>query len=103
VIAMTLGEIAAVVDGAVDPLLADELVTGAAFVDSRSPVPGGLFVALPGERVDGHAACVLKGGADRSRLALVTGMSNELGARRGSDVRGAIGRAIVHDQRLVTG
>ena len=29
-------------------------VTGAAFLDSRSPVPGGLFVAVAGERVDGH-------------------------------------------------
>ncbi len=55
------------------------------------------------ERVDGHAARVRKGGADGRRLALVTGMSNELGARRGSDIRGAIGRTIVHDHHLVTG
>jgi len=43
-----------VVDGEVhgDPAL---VVTGAAYVDSRSPVTDGLFVAIVGERVDGHA------------------------------------------------
>lgn len=52
-IAMTLAEIAAVVDGTVegDP---DLVVDAPAYVDSRSPVPGGLFVAVVGERVDGH-------------------------------------------------
>ena len=50
---MTLAEVAAVVGGVVDgdP---STTVTGAAFVDSRSPEPGGLFVAVAGERVDGH-------------------------------------------------
>jgi UDP-N-acetylmuramoyl-tripeptide--D-alanyl-D-alanine ligase len=52
-IAMTLQEIADVVGGSVDgdPSL---VVTGAAYVDSRAPVQGGLFVAVAGERVDGH-------------------------------------------------
>ena len=54
-IAMTLAEIADVVGGEVhDDPGATVTVTGDAFVDSRSPVPGGLFVAVPGERVDGH-------------------------------------------------
>jgi UDP-N-acetylmuramoyl-tripeptide--D-alanyl-D-alanine ligase len=53
-IAMTLAEIAAVVDGRVDGGDAGLRVSGPAFVDSRSAVPGGLFVAVPGERVDGH-------------------------------------------------
>jgi UDP-N-acetylmuramoyl-tripeptide--D-alanyl-D-alanine ligase len=50
---MRLDEIARVVGGEVhgDPELT---VTGHAYVDSRSPVPGGLFVAIVGERVDGH-------------------------------------------------
>jgi UDP-N-acetylmuramoyl-tripeptide--D-alanyl-D-alanine ligase len=53
VIAMTLQEIADVVGGTVDgdPSL---VVSGAAYVDSRTPVPDGLFVAVAGERVDGH-------------------------------------------------
>jgi len=50
---LTLAEIAAVVGGEVhgDPGLT---VTGAAYLDSREPVAGGLFVAVAGERVDGH-------------------------------------------------
>jgi len=51
---MTLGEIAAVVDGHVEASLSDVRVTAEAFVDSRAPVAGGLFVALAGERTDGH-------------------------------------------------
>jgi UDP-N-acetylmuramoyl-tripeptide--D-alanyl-D-alanine ligase len=52
-IEMTLAEIAAAVGGRVDGDPAVR-VTGAAFVDSRAAVPGGLFVAVPGDRVDGH-------------------------------------------------
>ncbi|GCD91702.1 UDP-N-acetylmuramoyl-tripeptide--D-alanyl-D-alanine ligase [Nocardioides sp. LS1] len=52
-IPMTLAEIAAVVDGSVsgDP---DLLVHAPAYVDSRNPIQGGLFVAVVGEHVDGH-------------------------------------------------
>ena len=52
-IPMTLAEIASVVDGAVDgdPRLT---VLGPAFIDSRAPIEGGLFVAVAGEQVDGH-------------------------------------------------
>ncbi|WP_238997802.1 UDP-N-acetylmuramoyl-tripeptide--D-alanyl-D-alanine ligase [Nocardioides limicola] len=61
---MTLAEIAAVVDGRV----CDDtgvVVTGPAFVDSRAVEPGGLFVAVAGERVDGHdfASAAVAGGA----------------------------------------
>jgi UDP-N-acetylmuramoyl-tripeptide--D-alanyl-D-alanine ligase len=63
-IAMTLAEIAAVVGGEVagDP---STEVSGAAFVDTRQPVAGGLFVAVVGERVDGHdfAAAATSAGA----------------------------------------
>jgi len=53
VIAMTLAEIADVVGG---ELHGDEslVVTGPAFVDSRLVEPGGLFVAVVGDHVDGH-------------------------------------------------
>ncbi len=50
-ISMTLAEIAAVVGGAAH---GDATVTGAAFIDTRTPETGGLFVAIAGERIDGH-------------------------------------------------
>ena len=55
-IPLTLGEVAAAVHGrlveAPDP---STRVTGSVEFDSRRIVTGGLFVALPGERVDGYA------------------------------------------------
>lgn len=63
-IAMTLPEIADVVGGTT---VHDTGVTvdGPAFLDSRVAERGGLFVAIVGERVDGHdyAAAALSGGA----------------------------------------
>jgi UDP-N-acetylmuramoyl-tripeptide--D-alanyl-D-alanine ligase len=52
---MTLREIAAVVGGSVSPDVADVVVSGPPYLDSRQALPGGLFVAVVGERVDGHA------------------------------------------------
>ncbi|MEZ5192852.1 MAG: UDP-N-acetylmuramoyl-tripeptide--D-alanyl-D-alanine ligase [Nocardioides sp.] len=66
---MTLAEIASVVGGRVDGDRADgggsAVVDGEAFLDSRSPVPGGLFVAFAGQHADGHdyAAAAVAGGA----------------------------------------
>jgi UDP-N-acetylmuramoyl-tripeptide--D-alanyl-D-alanine ligase len=65
VIALSLGQVAALVGGEVvdgDPGLE---VSGPAFLDSRAPEPGGLFVAFAGEHVDGHdfAAGAVQGGA----------------------------------------
>jgi UDP-N-acetylmuramoyl-tripeptide--D-alanyl-D-alanine ligase len=55
VIPLRLDEIAGLVGGALadapDPAAT---VTGTVEFDSRQVTPGGLFVALPGERVDGH-------------------------------------------------
>jgi UDP-N-acetylmuramoyl-tripeptide--D-alanyl-D-alanine ligase len=54
VIPLTLGSIADITGGALaggDPSVA---VTGEFVIDSRRAVPGGLFVAVAGERVDGH-------------------------------------------------
>ena len=50
-------------DGA--PSAAEAVVTGPVVVDSRQAVPGALFAALPGERVDGHdyAAAAARNGA----------------------------------------
>jgi UDP-N-acetylmuramoyl-tripeptide--D-alanyl-D-alanine ligase len=52
-IPLSLAQIAAVTGGTVsgDPSV---MVTAPAYLDSRKPFPGGLFVAIAGERVDGH-------------------------------------------------
>jgi len=63
-IPLSLAEIAGIVGGAVDgdPQIS---IVAPAFLDSRRPEPGGLFVAFAGERVDGHdfAAAAVAGGA----------------------------------------
>lgn len=64
-IAMTLRELADVVGGTVHDGADDVVVKAPAFVDSRKAQAGGLFVALPGERVDGHdyVEAAMAGGA----------------------------------------
>ena len=63
-IELTAAQVAAATGGRLqaDP---DVTVTGAVIIDSRSAAPGALFVALPGERVDGHdfAAAAVEAGA----------------------------------------
>jgi UDP-N-acetylmuramoyl-tripeptide--D-alanyl-D-alanine ligase len=54
VIELTLREIADVVGGRVHSASGDEKVTGTVEFDTRKVTEGGLFVALPGARVDGH-------------------------------------------------
>ncbi|GEL23305.1 UDP-N-acetylmuramoyl-tripeptide--D-alanyl-D-alanine ligase [Pseudonocardia sulfidoxydans NBRC 16205] len=64
-IAMTLAEVAAVTGGRLHRATGDEQVASVEF-DSRKAAPGVLFLALPGERVDGHsfaAAAVASGAA----------------------------------------
>ncbi|MET0789025.1 MAG: UDP-N-acetylmuramoyl-tripeptide--D-alanyl-D-alanine ligase [Cellulomonas sp.] len=81
-IALTAAEIAAATGGvlrgaaATDPAL---VVSGPVVVDSRDDVTGGLFVALPGEHVDGH---------DYAAVAVAAGAALVLAAR---DVTGAGG------------
>jgi UDP-N-acetylmuramoyl-tripeptide--D-alanyl-D-alanine ligase len=63
-IPLTLAEIAEVTGGRLHNATGRETVTGSVEFDSRKIGPGGLFVAVPGERVDGHdfaAAAVEKG------------------------------------------
>jgi UDP-N-acetylmuramoyl-tripeptide--D-alanyl-D-alanine ligase len=64
-IEMRLADVAAVTGGRLHRATGDELVRAVEF-DSRAVRPGGLFLALPGERVDGHefaAAAVAAGAA----------------------------------------
>ena len=53
-IGLTLAEIAAITGGVLDLADPGTVVTGPVVIDSRRAGPGGLFAALPGERVDGH-------------------------------------------------
>ncbi len=65
-IALTLAEVAAATGGTLQGARADAVVDGPVVVDSRAVAPGSLFVALAGERADGHdfaAAAVAAGAA----------------------------------------
>ena len=54
-IAMTLAEIASVCDGVVTDAASSLVVGGSFVIDSRAAGPGDVFVAVVGERVDGHS------------------------------------------------
>jgi len=55
VIGFTVHELARITSGVLDEVTNPaRLVTGPVVIDSRQAVPGALFAALPGERVDGH-------------------------------------------------
>jgi UDP-N-acetylmuramoyl-tripeptide--D-alanyl-D-alanine ligase len=54
VLDLTLAEIATAVGGTLHDADPATVVTGGVEYDSRRVGPGGLFLALPGERVDGH-------------------------------------------------
>ena len=64
-IELTLAEIAEAVSGRLHRADGGERVTGSVEFDSRKVTDGGLFVALPGERADGHdfAASAVAAGA----------------------------------------
>jgi UDP-N-acetylmuramoyl-tripeptide--D-alanyl-D-alanine ligase len=64
-IEMTMAEVASAVGGVLHGATGTEAVTGGVEFDSRQVGPGGLFVAVPGERVDGHdfAAAAMAAGA----------------------------------------
>lgn len=64
-IELSLVEVADAVGGVLHGCSGTEMVTGGVEFDSRRVQPGGLFVALPGERVDGHdfAAAAMAAGA----------------------------------------
>ena len=53
-IPLTLGEVATIVDGDLRGADPATVVTGSVEFDSREVTPGGLFLAFPGEHVDGH-------------------------------------------------
>lgn len=77
---LTLGEIAGIVGGRLVGGHPDVAVTGSVEFDSRRLERGGLFLALPGERVDGHEFVA---------GALDAGAAAALVAREVADVAGA--------------
>jgi len=89
-LAMTLAEIARAVGGSLHDADPAALVTGPARYDSRLIEPGDLFVAFPGEKVDGHdfAARAVAGGA----AAVLAGRSVGVPAIVVEDVRAGLGR-----------
>ncbi|RJQ81085.1 UDP-N-acetylmuramoyl-tripeptide--D-alanyl-D-alanine ligase [Amycolatopsis panacis] len=64
-IELSLAEIAGIVGGRLHRTDGSPVVTGSVEFDTRQVGPGGLFLALPGERVDGHdfAAQAIESGA----------------------------------------
>jgi UDP-N-acetylmuramoyl-tripeptide--D-alanyl-D-alanine ligase len=71
-IPMTLGEIAAVVSGRLRNADPSAVVPGPVHYDSRAVTPGSLFLALPGEHVDGH---------DYARAAVASGAAAVIASR----------------------
>jgi UDP-N-acetylmuramoyl-tripeptide--D-alanyl-D-alanine ligase len=103
VIELSLAEIAAAVGGR---LSGDGTVTvtGAVTVDSRGVGPGDLFVALPGERVDGHDFLAAAAGAGAA-AALTTRPDDALPCVVVDDGVAALGllAAAVHRRMVASG
>ena len=84
-IALSLAQIADIVGGRLTDISAQEAaatkVTGTVEFDSRAVTSGGLFLALPGARADGHdhAAAAVAAGA-----AHIQGCVNGYGERTGN-------------------
>jgi UDP-N-acetylmuramoyl-tripeptide--D-alanyl-D-alanine ligase len=90
-IEMSLAEVAEVVGGVAHGAAS---VTGAAFVDTRTPEPGGLFVALAGERVDGHDFASAAG--DAGAAAVLGSRPTDLPTVVVDDVTAALGLLARH-------
>jgi UDP-N-acetylmuramoyl-tripeptide--D-alanyl-D-alanine ligase len=91
VIEMTLAEVADVVGGRAH---GDATVTGGAFLDTRTPEPGGIFVAVAGERVDGHDFATAAGEAGAE--AVLGSRPTDLPTVVVDDVTAALGRLARH-------
>ncbi len=98
---MTLAEVAEATGGRLAEADGTETVTGTPEFDSREVGPGGLFVALPGERVDGHdyAASAHAAGAVGVLAARPVGVPAVLV----DDVLAAFGRLAGHVARRLPG
>jgi UDP-N-acetylmuramoyl-tripeptide--D-alanyl-D-alanine ligase len=91
-IPITLTELARVVGGRLaDAGDGEAAVTAPAFIDTRAPEAGGLFVAIAGEHVDGH---------DFAAAAVAAGATGVLGARQTGVPTVVVGDPVVALGRL---
>ena len=90
-IEMSLDQIADVVGGTAH---GEAVVVGGAFVDTRTPEDGGLFVAVAGERVDGHDLAGAAG--DAGAVAVLGSRPTELPTVVVDDVTAALGLLARH-------
>ncbi|MGB8996183.1 MAG: UDP-N-acetylmuramoyl-tripeptide--D-alanyl-D-alanine ligase [Pseudonocardiaceae bacterium] len=90
-IALTLAEVADAVGGVLHSATGTEVVTGGVEFDSRRVGPGGLFIAVPGERVDGHdfAAAAVAAGAVGVLAGRPVGVASVLAPRSAIGSRSA--------------
>ncbi|MER7791538.1 UDP-N-acetylmuramoyl-tripeptide--D-alanyl-D-alanine ligase [Streptomyces sp. NPDC097640] len=94
-IALSLAEIIGIVGGQPHDIPdTDRKVTGPVVIDSREVRPGSLFVALPGERVDGH---------DFARGAVEAGAVAVLAARPVGDADAPVPAIVVPDVQAALG
>jgi UDP-N-acetylmuramoyl-tripeptide--D-alanyl-D-alanine ligase len=89
-IALTLAELADVVEGEVAPQHAGVVVDGPVVIDGREAGPGGLFVAFVGERTDGHEHAAQAG--ELGAVAALGSRSTVLPTVVVTDVRRALQR-----------
>lgn len=89
-IALTLAEIAAVVDGEVAPEHGDVVVDGPVVIDGREAGPGSLFVAFVGEHSDGHEHAAQAGEA--GAVAVLGSRTTDLPTVVVTDARAALQR-----------
>jgi UDP-N-acetylmuramoyl-tripeptide--D-alanyl-D-alanine ligase len=89
VIPLTLAEVASAVGGVVHGCDGAEVVSGSVEFDSRRVAPGGLFVAVPGERADGHdfATAAMAAGAVGVLAGRPVGVASVLAPRPGGGSR----------------
>ncbi|MBC2933531.1 UDP-N-acetylmuramoyl-tripeptide--D-alanyl-D-alanine ligase [Nocardioides sp. zg-1228] len=90
-IEMSLDEIAHVVGGTAH---GEALVRGGAFIDTRTPEDGGLFVAVTGQRVDGHD--LARAAGDAGAVAVLGTRPTELPTVVVADVTTALGLLARH-------
>lgn len=103
-IELSLAEISALVDGELTGAAGPGRVTGSVTVDSRTVGAGDLFVAVPGERVDGHDF-VDAAAASGAVAALTTRPHDSLASVVVPDPVAALGRlaAAVHERLSARG